>query len=248
MKLVEMQDKHERALTAFFDTPHIRVFERPSETPFVTQRRLISLYLRSIWGREFNLDTLPHTRTGKIANGVLYFPNVVSSQNESDNKALYRAMAAHMAAHLVYGQRMPHCISHGISQDGDTLDPVLNALIEWVEDARVEQSAMHFFPGIEKQWEGFLPTRMNAYPADSVERLLLSIQCAMFNKNYTVDDAALAGWVSRFHQVIIFNRYNESVSIVLARELYALLTARSAAMDVHMLNSMQFPYRDAGSV
>lgn len=238
MSSVEVLNEKSSGAPLLFEFPNIRVFERESVTSFKSQKRFIALYLRSVWGCGFSLDTLPQVTQSRLLNGVLYFPEETSSQDVAANKSLYRAMALHISAHCVYGSNW--------SLANEELDPALRTLIGWVEDARVEQAAMHFSPRIEKQLREFVVPSSLSFDSD-VESLLQQLQRAMFDKGYVLHDEALAAWVSHFHQVISFDWHNASVSVQLGRELYALISTRIDRIGLHrLLKKFQLPYRDDG--
>ncbi len=239
MKPVEMLDEKLGATQSRFDAPFIRVFERQYNTPFASQKRFLSLYLRSNWGSTFILDCEAGIKQPRLVNGVLYFPEVISSSDVNSNKHLYRAMAIHLAVHLEYSQNLPALSDY---------DPVMRALISWVEDARVEQSAMHFIPGIEKQLCEFMIPESQQWVEDSPEFLLHELQQAMFDKRYMMSNEALAEWADRFHQVIVFNRVNSAVSVLLAHELYEIICQRMSGEEMcNALVSVQPKYRDDSS-
>jgi nitric oxide reductase NorD protein len=123
------------------------------------QRRLI-MYLRALWGRDFFLRPTSgdfETRAGYqpyIEHYHLHLPDAFDDYRESPEQApvhgleLYRAAAAHAAAHLVY--------SHPISAP-ERFTPLQRSLIGVLEDARVEALATREFPGLRILWQRLLP-------------------------------------------------------------------------------------------
>jgi len=118
-------------------------------TLFVDVQRRINMYLRALWARDFFMKPTSgdfETREGYkpyIENYFIYLPDAYDSHAGVSATEVYRAAAAHAAAHLVE-TRQP------ISAEG--LSPMQMAMISVIEDARVEALAIHRFPGLRKTW------------------------------------------------------------------------------------------------
>ncbi len=82
-------------------------------------------------------------RRASIAGPLIRLPEVFRGVHGNAARALYRAAAAHAQAHLVFGQG-PFPVG--------TLKPLQIALVNLVEDARVETLAMRQFPGLRRLW------------------------------------------------------------------------------------------------
>ena len=117
------------------------------------QRRLI-LYLRSLWARDFFLRPTSgdfETRDGYrpyIEQSFIHLPDAfddltLAAGSRIAGLTIYRAAAAHAAAHQVYSRRQPGAADLG---------PLERALIGAFEDARVETLALHAFPGLRPIW------------------------------------------------------------------------------------------------
>lgn len=111
---------------------------------FGEMRRRLQLYLMALWGRSFALDALAPDDMGpvQIRGEVVLFPAALSAEDVSVAQARYRAAAAHAAAHLMYSQPLSR----------EALKPRQMALIELIEDARVEYLASSRFPGVRRLW------------------------------------------------------------------------------------------------
>jgi hypothetical protein len=143
------------------------------------QRRLI-LYLRSLWARDFFLRPTSgdfETRDGYrpyIEQSFIHLPDAfddltLAAGSRIAGLAIYRAAAAHAAAHQVYSRRHPGAADLG---------PLERALIGAFEDARVETLALRAFPGLKPIWLPLLlidPTRGNGWGGllDRIARALL---------------------------------------------------------------------------
>ncbi|MBK6958531.1 MAG: VWA domain-containing protein, partial [Nitrosomonas sp.] len=118
-------------------------------TLFVDVQRRINMYLRALWARDFFMKPTSgdfETREGYkpyIENYFIYLPDAYDSHAGISATEVYRAAAAHAAAHLVETKQP-------ISAEG--LSPMQMAVISVIEDARVEALAIRRFPGLRKTW------------------------------------------------------------------------------------------------
>jgi nitric oxide reductase NorD protein len=121
-------------------------------TLFTDVERRLGFYLRALWAREPDLRSAASAQEGKkgkrvsIVDGAIRMPQAFDVFPGQDPAALYRAAAAHAAAHLVYSsQKFPL----------RALRPIQVALVGLIEDARVEQLAMQEMPGLRRLWQPF---------------------------------------------------------------------------------------------
>lgn len=118
-------------------------------TLFVDVQRRINMYLRALWGRDFFMKPTSgdfESREGYkpyIENYFIYLPDAYDSYGDVTATEVYRAAAAHAAAHLVETKQP-------ISAEG--LNPMQMAVISVIEDARIEELAIRRFPGLRKTW------------------------------------------------------------------------------------------------
>ncbi len=118
-------------------------------TLFVDVHRRINMYLRALWGRDFFMKPTSgdfENREGYkpfIENYFIHLPDAYDSQGNIAATEVYRAAAAHAAAHLVETKQP-------ISAEG--LNPMQMAVISVIEDARIEELAIRRFPGLRKTW------------------------------------------------------------------------------------------------
>ncbi len=121
-------------------------------TLFVDQHRRLNFYLRAFWGRDFFLRPTSgdyETREGYkpfIEHNFMHLPDAFDDYAGISGGELYRAAAAHAAAHLVY-------TTAPIS--AEQLTPVQMAFIGIFEDARIEYLAISEFPGMLQLWKKF---------------------------------------------------------------------------------------------
>jgi nitric oxide reductase NorD protein len=127
-------------------------------TLFTDVERRLGFYLRALWGAERELRPASAAQQGKrgkrvsIVEGTIRMPQAFDVFPGQSGVTLYRAAAAHAAAHLAHStQRFPL----------RALRPIQVALVSLIEDARVEQLAMQALPGLRRLWQPFhvaLPT------------------------------------------------------------------------------------------
>jgi nitric oxide reductase NorD protein len=122
------------------------------QTVFPDVERRLSLYLRALWGRNIKLRPVIHTkgasagRRSTIDGWTIRMPQSYRGFGGQPGLALYRAAAAHAAAHIVFTtQRFPV----------GSLKPLQVALVSLIEDARVEQLALLELPGLRNLWKAF---------------------------------------------------------------------------------------------
>ncbi|MCB1984406.1 MAG: nitric oxide reductase activation protein NorD [Burkholderiales bacterium] len=139
-------------------------------TLFVDVQRRINMYLRALWARDFFMKPTSgdfETREGYkpfIENYFIHLPDAFDNYGDVSATEVYRAAAAHTAAHLVETKQP-------ISAEG--LNPMQMAMISVIEDARVEELSIRRFPGLRKTW-GSLHTAtpdMGASIGDYLNRL-----------------------------------------------------------------------------
>jgi nitric oxide reductase NorD protein len=147
----------------------------------------LKVFLTALWGRTPLLRSFPadnsHApqRRASIAGPLIRLPEVYRGVHGDAARALFLAAAAHAQAHLVWG--------HGLFPVG-TLKPLQIALVNLVEDARIETLAMRQFPGLRRLWAPYhvaSPTGVIAAPT-----LLARLARALFDSSYVDDDSFVA--------------------------------------------------------
>jgi nitric oxide reductase NorD protein len=139
-------------------------------TLFVDVQRRLNIYLRAMWGRDFFLRPTAgdfESREGLKPYIERFLIHIADAYDDYrplgedtppeqvvSGLELYRAAANHCAAHLAFTQK---------PLSMQTLDLMQMAIIEAVEDARVEELACRQFPGMRAAWLALHP------PADDRE-------------------------------------------------------------------------------
>ncbi|WP_455208795.1 VWA domain-containing protein [Kaarinaea lacus] len=229
-------------LTAYFnleskDSKAVLQKERRGVLFIDTQRKL-NFYLRALWGRDFFMRPTGADYTDfrpYIEAHIIHMPDAVDDFGEVPGLELYRATAAHMAAHLCYTESR-------IS--AEQLSPAQMFFIAFIEDARVEYKAIAEFPGLKKLWRSLLDAEYEGdveHPAMIVlERLALML----LDSGVTCDDEELNAFAARFHSEIEDNKNNNNFSWHLGVELFNLFIARKAVPSLRILERIRIPYRD----
>lgn len=211
-------------------------------TLFVDHQRKLNFYLRALWGRDFFLRPTSgdfENREGYrpyIEQQIIHLPDAFDDFSGVPGKELYRATAAHAAAHLMYTRR---------AISAEALNPAQMYLIGMFEDARIEQLAMRQFPGLKQLWLQFhkIPddrTSANDSPADSVR------QCAhaLLDENFRDKTPWLGEIIAEFHARFSHNPHDETLSWDLGVRFYNRIKEKTALPRLKELESSMVPYRD----
>jgi nitric oxide reductase NorD protein len=160
-------------------------------TLLVDVQRRINMYLRALWARDFFMRPTSgdfESREGYrpyIEDYLLHLPDAFDDFTNADEiisgLELYRATAAHCAAHIVE-TRQP------IS--AEALNPLQMAVISVIEDARVEALSIRRFPGLKAIWAK-LHTATPAMTA-SVGDYLNRLARALLDETYPDNDPWIA--------------------------------------------------------
>jgi Mg-chelatase subunit ChlD len=147
----------------------------------------LKAFITALWGQPPLLRALapddnhaPQRRVS-IAGPLIRIPETFRGVQGDAARALFRAAAAHAQAHLALG-RYPFPVG--------TLKPLQIALVNLIEDARVETLAMRQLPGLRRLWTPYhvaTPSGVAAAPA-----LLARLSRALFDPAYADDDSFVA--------------------------------------------------------
>ena len=210
---------------------------------FIKVQRKLNFYLRALWGRDFFLRPTGADYTDfrpYIEHRILHMPDAVDDIGPDDNKIagleLYRATAAHMAAHMCYSRS---------AISAEQLSPAQMFFIGFLEDARVEFKATKDFPGLKKLWTQLLKI------ADDDEELehpamkeLEHIALMLLDNSITTNDQQVAEFVQRFHAEIEQKQDDNNYSWHMGMELFNLFISRKNVPSLRILERIRIPYRD----
>ncbi len=217
-------------------------------TLFVDVQRRLAIYLRAMWGRDFFLRPTAgdyESREGLrpyIERHVIHIADAYDDVRRDGEAgaadavvpglALYRAAANHCAAHLVHGQAP-------LPDEG--LDALDKALVEAVEDARVEELACRRFPGMRAAWLALHPPLRSdeqGTSGDLINRLARALLAR--------DGADAHPWVQQ--GVALFEAQGDLARQALSLELGTALARALRALPLPPFqprtDALRAPYRD----
>jgi len=209
---------------------------------FIDTQRKLNFYLRALWGRDFFLRPTGADYTDfrpYIEHLIFHMPDAVDDLGKGENKIsgleLYRATAAHMAAHLCYS-------SSAIS--AEQLSPAQMFFIGLIEDARVEYKAMNAFPGLRKLWRSLIDLDFEDEVEHPAMIELERIALMLLDGNISSDDMQVNSFVQKFHSEIPENQDNNQFSWHMGVELFNLFAERKNVPSLRILERLRIPYRD----
>ena len=216
-------------------------------TLLVDVQRRINMYLRALWGRDFYMRPTAgdfESREGYrpfIEDFFLHLPDaydaVEGNDGTVDATALYRAAAAHAAAHVMFTRR---------PMSAESLSPWQMALIGLFEDARVEALTLARFPGLRSLWANLhTATPERCVTAgdwlDRLARALIDPACADAHPWIAQGRACLAEAIPRIHADPYDNTVSWDLGVQLAHS-YRELTQGPVFQPRTDLQAA--PYRD----
>ena len=206
-------------------------------TLFIDVQRRINMYLRALWARDFFMRPTSgdfESREGYkpfIEDYFLHLPDAFDDYEGVPGLELYRATAAHCAAHLVY-TRTP------IS--AETLNPLQMAVISVIEDARIESLSIKAFPGLKKVWAKL--HKVQADQANTAGDYLNRLARALLDSDFIDDDPWIVQGRALFAQSLdrlTDNTISWEIGVALAHGLQQKRIAFNPRSDV-----LTAPYRD----
>jgi len=205
---------------------------------FVKTQRKLNFYLRALWGRDFFLrptgadfaDFRPYIETH-----VLHMPDAVDDIGDIPGLEVYRATAAHMAAHMSY-------TSEPIS--AEELSPAQMSFIGILEDARIEYKAILEFPGLKKLWRSLLTLEYDEAVEHPAMLVLEQLALMLLDSDVQCDDAELNDFAKQFHREIEARQDDGQFSWHMGLELFNLFSARKEVPSLRILERIRIPYRD----
>jgi len=211
-------------------------------TLFVDQQRKLNFYLRALWGRDFFMRPTSgdyESREGYkpfIERRVIHLPDAFDDYAGIGGGELYRAAAAHAAAHLAY-TREP------IS--AEALTPAQMVFIGLFEDARIEHLAIREFPGLKQLWAQFHDKlREVSCPTDPVVALLERAAYALLDDGHEDQDPWVRDAATAFRAEFAARPEDHRLSWDLGVTFYNTLGERAAIPSLRVLESTAVPYRD----
>ena len=226
---------------AYFDlrtTDSIAMLKKERRgTLFIDVQRKLNFYLRAFWGRDFFLRPAEADSTFRpfIEAHIMHLPDAVDDVDGIKGLELYRAIAAHMAAHLVYTRE---------SIGADELTPAQMFFVGLLEDARVEYRAVQEFPGLRRLWRSLLDLPHEGGVEHPTLAVLERTALMLADPAVHGDDAEIEALVQKFHANIADNSDNGQFSWHMGLELFNIFSARREVPSLRILENIRIPYRD----
>ena len=207
-------------------------------TLFIDSQRKINFFLRALWGRDFFLRPSAADYAGfkpYLQARVIHLPDAVDAVGGVSGQELYRAMAVHMAAHMMY---TPEPIS------AEQLSPAQMFFIGFMDDARVEYTAVQNFPGLKTLWGRLLRVSFEEAPLHPTVALLEQLALSLLDPGERLADAELQALVDGFHADVAAHSLDPQFAWHKGLELFNLLSGRREVPSLRILESIRIPYRD----
>ena len=207
-------------------------------TLFIDTQRKLNFYLRALWGRDFFLRPTDAEHAGFrpfVQAHVMHLPDAVDDVGEVKGLEVYRAMAAHMAAHIAYTR---------MAISGQELSPAQMFFIGLAEDARVEYNAIQNFPGLRRLWQSLLDRQLEGNVEHPTMLVLEKAALSLLDATHTTGDAEVDALIGKFHANIEANKLDGQFSWHIGMELFNIFATRRDVPSLRILESIRIPYRD----
>jgi hypothetical protein len=214
-------------------------------TLFIDNQRKLNFYLRALWGRAFFMRPTAgdyETRRGLkpfIEDFQVHLPDAFDPFRGIDGMEIYRAAAAHAAAHMVYTSK---------PVSAEQLSQAQMRFIELFEDARVEYLAYSEFPGLRKLWLSFFTVE----PGEDDEfgevhetmGLMLRTARAIMDPAYTDSAGFINAAAAAFRAELESDPHDPRISWMAGVNFYNRVVEHATIPSVRVLSDWPIPYRD----
>ena len=199
--------------------------------------RELKAYMGALWNirvplREPTSNAPDHNRRrASFGPGIVRIPSSFPGFRDEQAKNLFRAVMAHIGAHMLYsGDPFPVA----------ELKPLQVTLISLIEDARVEQLAFREFPGLRRLWLPFHVAQ--ATGSITAPSLMARLSRALIDPQFKDVD----GWITRA-KGMFFERKDEWENPLISRQIGGLIGNDLGQMRIQF-NARTYvtepPYRD----
>lgn len=203
----------------------------------VDQQRRLNFYLRALWNRDFFMRPTSgdfETREGYrpfIEDYVIHLPDAYDAVAGLEGNLVYRAAAAHAAAHLVYHyhQLSPH-----------ELTTSQRFFIGLAEDARVEHLAATEFPGLRELWLPFHTTDAE----DEGARLIQHAIRAFLDPAFEPEATGIREVVDRFSELMASQPLDLHLGWTIGLDLHKRVSDLASLPTQSQLEGLLPLYRD----
>jgi nitric oxide reductase NorD protein len=214
-------------------------------TLFIDNQRKLNFYLRALWGRAFFMRPTAgdyESRRGLqpfIEDFQIHLPDAFDPFHGIDGMEIYRAAAAHSAAHMVF-TREP--------LSAEQLSQAQMRFIELFEDARVEYLAYSEFPGLRKLWLSFFTAEPgpndDAGKVHGTMQLMLRTTRAIMDPDYRDSADFINEVAADFRAQLEKNPHDPRISWMAGVNFYNRMVEHATIPSVRVLSDWPIPYRD----
>lgn len=213
-------------------------------TLFVDNQRKLNFYLRALWARAFFMRPTSgdyESRTGLkpfIEDFQIHLPDAFDAWRGISGVEIYRAAAAHCAAHMVYTTR---------PLSAEQLNPAQRIFIGLFEDARIEALAIRAFPGLKKLWLRFFTSPPEADEPGERHPLLdlmMRLARALLDEGYRDPDDVVETSAAAFRTALAERAEDNRISWDAGVDFYNRVVQVTAIPSLRILEDWPLPYRD----
>jgi nitric oxide reductase NorD protein len=207
-------------------------------TLFIDTQRKLNFYLRALWARDFFLRPTVGDFEGfrpYLESHVFHLPDAVDDIGGVSGHELYRAMSAHLAAHIQYSRA---------AISAEQLTPAQMFFVGLMEDARVEDCAAKEFPGLAKLWRSLLSLPHQGRPEHPTIEALEAFALMLNDPATKTGEPELDALGERFLAEVAKRPLDNSLSWHFGLELFHIFAARRDVPSLRILNAIRIPYRD----
>ena len=213
-------------------------------TLYADHERKLDLYMKALWEKE-EMFVPFSSAFDQLRKPVPYFddrgirvPDVYDDQDRISGIDRYRALLAHVAAH----KRWTTAII------ADNYSPFQRVAIEMFEDSRVEQLAMHAYPGLRRLWTALHPAPgeedCDPEKESCIRHRLAMLSYALLCPEHNYRNPDLLEFVGRFRELMEQKQHSTRDVAALAIS-YIARTRRQADLSANIyFADTEVSYRD----
>jgi nitric oxide reductase NorD protein len=212
-------------------------------TLFVDNHRKLNFYLRALWGRAFFMrptaDDFENRQGSKpfIEDYLVHLPDAFDTYDGVTGIDVYRAAAAHAAAHIVYTER---------AIESSDLSPTQRCFVEIFEDARIEYLAYQRFPGLRRLWLRFFEHALSADQASPQEvvGLMLRLGRALLDPGYRDQESWIGEVAAAYSEKLDHGEASPECSRRFGLDCFERVSQQLAIPALRILQDNPIAYRD----
>ncbi|MDH5353882.1 MAG: VWA domain-containing protein [Gammaproteobacteria bacterium] len=209
-------------------------------TLFVDNQRKLNFYLRALWGRAFFMRPTSgdyENREGLkpyIEDYQIHLPDAFDDFGGIKGIEIYRASAAHGAAHMIYTETPFEVEGLSVAQ---------MECVDLFEDARIEHLAIQKFPGLRKLWLSFF---QGSQPEGQHEAVSCMMQLSRMLLGDESNEAPtfIVQQAKAYRTRLLESSQDNQIALDAGLAFYQSLSAHTEIPSLRELQSRPVPYRD----